>query len=87
MLTQPKKFGDLPSTHTLYNYVNYGVAMGWINTKNANFRPNDIISQGEIDKLIAAAKGLAKANTIANPSGGVMRGKSMQDIYDAFYAE
>jgi hypothetical protein len=81
-----KKFGDLPSTHSLHNYVNYGVAMGWVNVKNANFRPNDIITQGEINKLLNAIAGSATADTIAQPSTGVSRGKAMQDIYDSFYA-
>lgn len=81
-----KKFDDLPSTHTLYNYVNYGVAMGWVNTKHNNFRPNDIITQGEINKLLNAIAGTATADTVAKPSAGVTRGKAMQDIYDAFYA-
>ncbi len=82
-----KKFGDLPATHTLYNYVNYGVAMGWVNVKNANFRPDDIISQGEINKLLNAVAGTATADTVVKASAGVSRGKAMQDIYDAFFAE
>lgn len=67
-VTVSKKFGDLPSSNTLAPYVNYGVSKGWVNVKNKNFRPNDIISQGEIDKLIAAIKGSATANTVAAPS-------------------
>jgi S-layer homology domain len=82
-----KKFGDLPSTNSLVNYVNFGVSKGWVNVKNANFRPNDIITQGEIDKLIAAIKGTATADTIAKPSLGVMRGKAASDIVNAFYSK
>jgi S-layer homology domain len=81
-----KKFGDLPSTNSLANYVNFGVSKGWVNVKNANFRPNDIITQGEIDKLIAAIKGTATADTVAKPSLGVMRGKAASDIVKAFYS-
>ncbi len=86
-VTVAKKFGDLPSTNSLVNYVNYGVSKGWINVKNANFRPNDIITQGEIDKLIAAVKGSATADTIAKASSGVSRGKAASDIVTAFYSK
>lgn len=82
-----KKFADLPSTHSLYNYVNYGVSMGWVNVRNDNFRPNDIITQGEIDKLIAAIKKTATADTVAKASSGVSRGKAASDIVAAFYAK
>lgn len=82
-----KKFGDLPITNTLAVYVNYGVSMGWVNTKNTNFRPNDIISQGEIEKLIAAIKKTANADTVARKSSGVSRGKAASDIVAAFYAK
>lgn len=82
-----KKFDDLPSTHSLYNYVNYGVHMGWVNVKNTNFRPDDIITQGEINKLINAVLGTANADTVVKPSYAVKRGKAMQDIYDAFFAQ
>jgi hypothetical protein len=85
-VTVSKRFGDLPSTNTLVNYVNYGVSKGWVNVKNTNFRPNDIITQGEIDKLIAAVKGSATADTIAKPSTGVSRGKAASDIVVAFYS-
>lgn len=61
--------------------------MGWINTKNANFRPNDTISQGEIDKLINTVLGTATADMTLAPSAGVNRGKAMQDIYNAFFAK
>lgn len=81
-----KRFRDLPTTNTLINYVNYGVSMGWINTKNANFRPNDIISQGEIEKLISAIKKTGNADTVARKSSGVSRGKAASDIVAAFYA-
>lgn len=86
-VTVSKKFGDLPANNTLINYVNYGVSKGWVNVKNANFRPNDIITQGEIDKLIAAVKGSATADTIAKPSSGVSRGKAASDIVVAFYTK
>jgi S-layer homology domain len=82
-----KKFGDLPTNNTLINYVNYGVSKGWVNVKNANFRPNDIITQGEIDKLISAVKGSATADTIAKPSSGVTRAKAAFDIVTAFYSK
>ena len=42
--------------YSLLPYINYGVSLGWVNTQNMKFRPNDIISQGEIDKLIAVIK-------------------------------
>jgi hypothetical protein len=82
-----KKFGDLPTTNTLAPYVNFGVAMGWVNVKNTNFRPNDIITQGEIDKLISAIKKTATADTIARVSSGVTRGKAASDIVVAFYTK
>ncbi len=81
-----KKFGDLPTTNTLAVYVNYGVSMGWVNTNNANFRPNDTISQGEIEKLISAIKKTGNADTVARKSSGVSRGKAASDIVAAFYA-
>ena len=82
-----KKFKDMPKKHTLLNYVNFGVAMGWVNVKNENFRPNDIITQGEIDKLILAIKKQATADTIAKKSKGVTRGKAAKDIVDAFFTK
>lgn len=85
-VTVSKKFADLPASNTLYNYVNYGVSKGWVNIKNTNFRPNDIITQGEIDKLIAVIKGNANADTIAKASSGVARGKAAWDIVVAFYS-
>jgi hypothetical protein len=86
-VTVTKKFGDLPASHSLSSYVNYGVSKGWVNVKNTNFRPNNIITQGEIDKLIAAIKGTATADTIAKPSSAVMRGKAAQDIVTAFFTK
>jgi S-layer homology domain len=86
-VTVSKKFGDIPANNTLINYVNYGVSKGWVNVKNTNFRPNDIITQGEIDKLISAVKGSATADTIAKPSSGVSRGKAASDIVVAFYSK
>jgi hypothetical protein len=86
-VTVNKKFRDVPKTNTLINYINYGVAMGWINTKNARFRPNDTISQGEIDKLIAVIQATATADTVVRPSGGVSRGKAASDIVAAFYTQ
>ena len=59
--------------------------MGWINTKNARFRPNDTISQGEIDKLIAVIKKTATGDMVAVVSDGVTRGKAASDIVAAFY--
>jgi len=82
-----KKFKDMPKKHSLLNYVNFGVAMGWVNTKNANFRPNDIITQGEIDKLILAIQKKATADTVAKKSSGVTRGKAAKDIVDAFFTK
>lgn len=84
-LAVTKKFRDLPQSNTLTSYVNFGVANGWVNVKNTNFRPNDIITQGEIDKLIATINGSASADTIARKSGGVSRGKAAADIVKAFY--
>ena len=82
-----KRFKDLPAKNSLAPYVNYGVQMGWVNVKNDNFRPNDIITQGEIDKLIAAIKKQATADTVAKKSNGVSRGKAAQDIVKAFYTK
>lgn len=82
-----KRFKDMPVKHTLLNYVNYGVSLGWVNTKNTNFRPNDIITQGEIDKLIAAIKKTANADTVAKKSKGVTRGKAANDIVAAFFSK
>ncbi len=83
--TVKKRFADLPSTHSLYAYVNFGVAQGWVNVRNTNFRPDDIVTQGEIDKLIAAIKGTANADTIALKTPSVSRGKAASDIVEAFY--
>lgn len=80
-----KRFADLPKKNSLTEYVNYGVEMGWVNKKNTNFRPNDIITQGEVDKLIAAIKKQATADTIAKKTKATTRGKAAQDIVDAFY--
>lgn len=44
-LSVSKRFLDVPKKYSLINYINYGVAQGWINTKNIRFRPNDTISQ------------------------------------------
>jgi N-acetylmuramoyl-L-alanine amidase len=85
-VTVEKKFRDVPKTHTLINYINYGIAMGWINIDNLQFRPNDTISQGEIDKLIAVIKNTATANTVVRASDGVSRGKAASDIVRAFYS-
>ena len=59
--------------------------MGWINKSNARFRPNDTISQGEIDKLIAVIKKTATGDMMAVVSKGVTRGKAASDIVAAFY--
>jgi S-layer homology domain len=82
-----KKFGDLPTSNSLASYVNFGVSKGWVNVKNTNFRPNDIITQGEIDKLISAIKGTANADAVAKKSSGVMRGKAASDIVIAFFSK
>lgn len=84
-VTVKKKFADLPNTNTLSPYVNFGVSQGWVNVRNTNFRPNDIITQGEIDKLIAAIKGKANADTVAKKTPSVSRGKAASDIVKAFY--
>ena len=84
--TVGKKFSDVPKKHSLINYINYGVAMGWINKSNARFRPNDTISQGEIDKLIAVIKKTATGDMVAVASDGVTRGKAASDIVAAFYS-
>lgn len=83
-----KKFFDLPSTNSLSPYVQFGVKQGWINTKNKDFRPNDIITQGEVDKLINAIKWKATADTIAISSPkSVTRGKAASDIVKAFFTK
>lgn len=84
-VTVSKKFRDVPRSNTLINYINYGIAMGWINIENLRFRPNDTISQGEINKLIAVIKNTATANTVVRSSVGVSRGKAASDIVRAFY--
>ena len=86
-VTVSKKFRDVPKTNSLIKYINYGVALGWINTENLRFRPNDTISQGEIDKLIAVIQNTATASTVVQASVGVSRGKAASDIVAAFYTQ
>ncbi len=81
-----KMFRDIPKTNSFVSYINYAMALGWLNTSNTRFRPNDTISQGEINKLIAVIKKTATADTIVRKSGGVSRGKAASDIVRAFYS-
>jgi len=84
-VTPTHRFADLSSSNDLAQYIYFGVAMGWVNTNNTNFRPNDPISQGEVSKLINAIKGTAKANTVVTQSPSITRAKAAQDIVDAFF--
>lgn len=84
-VTVDKKFADVSSSDDLAQYIYFGVKMGWINTKNNNFRPNDRITQGEVTKLIRAIKGTATADTVASNTPSITRGKAAQDIVDAFF--
>ncbi len=83
-VTITKKFGDVPSSNDLAQYIYFGVHMGWVNKRNADFRPNDPISQGEVTKLINAIKGSATADTVVSITPRITRGKAAQDIVDAF---
>lgn len=79
-----KKFADIPNSGNLGLYVYFGVAKGWINTKNMNFRPNDIITQAEINKLISVVKWTATADTIVSSSFGVTRAQAVYTIVQSF---
>jgi hypothetical protein len=77
-----KTFTDLPKNADLANYVYYGVMRGWINPNPLTFRPNDNISQGEVEKLILVVQKKATATTDARPSPSALRGWAMQKIVD-----
>lgn len=58
--------------------------MGWINIRNTNFRPNDLITRGEAQKLINVIKGKAIADTVAESTRTITRAQAAKMIKDAF---
>lgn len=71
-----KKFRDVDYKSDLASYINFGVAMGWINVKNDNFRPNDPITLGEAEKLVGVILGNAIADTVAEVTKNITRGEA-----------
>jgi hypothetical protein len=75
-----KKFRDVGPRSKYAQYINFGVVHGWINVKNTKFRPNDIITRGEAQKLIDVVNGEAIADTVADPTATVTRAEAVDMI-------
>lgn len=78
-----KKFKDVDYKSDLALYIDFGVAMGWINVRNDEFRPNDYITRGEAQKLLDVVLDRAVADTVAEPSATITRGLAAKLIVEA----
>ncbi len=76
------RFRDVNYRSKYARYISFGVEMGWINIRNNRFRPNDIITRGEAQKLINVINGNAIADTVADPTATVTRAEAVQMIID-----
>lgn len=64
-VTVEKVFADVNSDSEIGKYVSFGVANGWLNTKNKNFRPDDFITFGEATKILGTIVGTTHAESRA----------------------
>lgn len=54
-------YGDVPSTHTLKNYIVYATRIGIVSGHNNLFRPDDLITRQEAAKIFTLIAGLPLA--------------------------
>lgn len=71
-----KRFLDVNYSSDLAQYINFWVALGWINIRHDYFRPNDSITRGEAQKLVDVISWNASADTVAEPTAFITRGEA-----------
>lgn len=49
-------FSDISKRSEFRKYITFAVVMGWVNSEQKTFRPNDPITLGEAQKVLTIAK-------------------------------
>ena len=78
-------YTDVPSTHTLKQYIAYATRTHLVSGKNGKFRPDEVISRAEAAKIFVNAAALelsTEVNTFSDVSVADSLAKYIQTAYD-----
>lgn len=57
-------YSDVPTSHSLYQYVAYATRIGMVSGQNGKFRPNDTVTRAEAAKIFVNAAGLGLSSDV-----------------------